>query len=69
MTDLVLHLFDGYVPADPPAAAPADEGEEEVADTSGSSRRPKCRTCKGPNYSPEGNVCIACRILLLPPRP
>lgn len=66
MTDLVWHLFDGFDPEekpDPPAAVEKRDSEE-VEDVAGHSSRPKCRICKDPNFSPEGDICIACRIML-----
>lgn len=37
-----------------------DDGEPYPADTG--SKRPRCKTCGGPNFSPENEVCIICRL-------
>ena len=39
-----------------------EEGTDE--DCADIYHRPKCGTCGGPNFSLEGEVCIACRICL-----
>lgn len=63
MTDLVRHLFDGYVPDDDqPSDPPQTEDEEDDTIVPHTAKYPKCRTCNDPNLSLESDRCIICRI-------
>lgn len=64
--------FDAQTPIDwGPALATVNESyadsRKPLPEATGS-ERPKCKLCGDPNFSLEGEICIACRILL-PTRP